>query len=57
MKENMTIKLTDKSFYREQYYNGGQIWYKGFFVGRKRHGLFQYNTLRTKTINKSYYAV
>jgi hypothetical protein len=57
MTKNKTIPLTNKSFYREQYYNGGQLWYKAFFVGKKRYGLYQYNALRTKTITKSYYAV
>ena len=48
MIKNKRIKLTDNSFYREQYYNGGQLWYKGFFVGTKRFGLYQYNSLRNK---------
>lgn len=56
MKENITTKLTDKSFYREVYYNGGQLWYKAFFVGGVRYGLYEYHYLKLKNIAKTYYA-
>jgi hypothetical protein len=52
-----TIVLTDKSFYREQYYNGGQSWYKGFFVGSVRHGYYEYYFLHLKPVDKRYYAI
>jgi hypothetical protein len=55
-----TIVLTDKSFYREQYYNGGQPWYKGFFVGSVRHGYSkQFYYIKSKTLHRieeKYYA-
>jgi hypothetical protein len=57
MDKSKTIVLTDKSFYREQYYNGGQPWYKGFFVGSVRHGYYEYHFLKLKTIDRRYYAI
>jgi hypothetical protein len=57
MEKNKTIILTDKSFYRELYYNGGQLWYKAFFVGSVRHGYYECYYLGLKSKGKHYYAI
>jgi hypothetical protein len=58
MTKNKNIKLTNNSSYREFYYLGGGLWYKGFFIGSVRHGYYEYHYLRFEAmpIRKEYYA-
>ena len=58
MEKNKHIQLTNNSFYREIYYKGGKLWYKGFFIGSRRCGYYEYHYLRveSKQTRKEYYA-
>ena len=40
------------------YYNGGKLWYKGFFIGTLKFGYYEYHYLRveSKQTRKEYYA-
>jgi hypothetical protein len=58
MEKNKYIQLTNNSTYREIYYNGGKLWFKGFFIGSRRCGYYEHHNLRLepKPIRKEYYA-
>ena len=43
MEKNKVIQLTKNSSYREQYYHGGQLWYKVFLIGKERYGYSELN--------------
>lgn len=55
MEKNKVIQLTKNSSYREQYYNGGELWYKVFLIGKERYGYYEYHYVRLEPI-KAYYA-
>lgn len=58
MEKNKNIRLTNNCTYREIYYNGGKLWFKGFFIGTLRCGYYEYQYLRldSKQTRKEYYA-